>query len=164
MELSIPFAVEALLGADGTSLGGGLGSPMIEGSSIDSPTGHSAFSVSSLPLMSPLSSNWSTYALSFSCQKANPDLRCSQILGPLLSIRTHHRVSSIFILLRAHQPLMFAKPKPALRPPESIQLTNYFSVPSILDSALGLLLSPAGEVDVRVSVAASSGRGSGSGS
>jgi len=75
IELSIPFVVEALLGSDGTSLGGGLGSPMIEGSSIDSPTGDSAFPVSSLPLMSPSLSNWSTYAISFSCQKANPDLR-----------------------------------------------------------------------------------------
>ena len=74
IELSIPFAVEALLGSDGASLGGGLGSPMIEGSSIDSPTGDSAFPGSSSLLTSPSLSNWSTYALSFSRQKANPDL------------------------------------------------------------------------------------------
>ena len=122
--LSIPFAVEALLGSDGASFVGGLRSPMIEGSSIDSPTGDSAFPGSSSLLTSPSSSNWSTYALSFSRQKANPDLHYSQIFGPLLCIRTHVRVSSIFILQCTHQPVISVKRKPALRPPSPFYWTT----------------------------------------
>lgn len=145
IELSIPLAVEALLGSDGTSLVGGLESPMIEGSNIDSPTGDSAFPVSSLPL-TPSSSNWST----------------SSALSSVFERTIEYPQSLSSYAHTNHSYLLNANPHyvPRVHSTEQLEL----SVPSVLDSALELLLSPAGEADVGVAVAASPGRSRGSGS